>query len=422
MPHKSHAIILLFIVVLLASATHRQINAAPAGIIAYIRNAKEIRTIKADGSDDKVFWTHSDASKYSGIEGIAWRPDGQELAFSSGHASSASLFHADLYAIQADGGNLRKLTNPPDRDQYAKYPKGTVVMTVRNNQYSFQQTNASSGVFFIYIAGADRPIQVTLPPGTSKTLTFTSVADFGKKAQAIVAIFGNYRWFAPGTDVEAGKTIKAPDFGISGNGIEYFGAFRPVWRADGSELSYRTGACTVDRISAKPVPGEFSFTPMFGGKAPLGACTWDWGPNETLASQVIYTENSGEHSDIFLTTEGGTHPGKKLTSYSDISYQILNDLHWLPDGSGFLYSTVTLMRNASNIFKYDFRSTKTTPVTSLENEFAKAFSISPDGNWIVYERCKSYDDDSPCDLWIQRTDGSQAKLLIRNGTDPSWKK
>ena len=154
----------------------------------------------------------------------------------------------------------------------------------------------------------------------------------------------------------------------------------------------------------------------------MGACTWDWGPTPELANQVIYTENSGDHSEIFLFREGGTHPGKRITSYSDISYQILHDLHWLPDGSGLLYSTVTLMRDASNIFKYDFRSMKTTPVTKLENEFAKAFSISPDGNWIVYERCKLYDDDSPSDLWIQRIDGTQEKLLTRNATDPAWKK
>src|SRR5881398_3588323 len=161
-------------------------NEPPAGNIAYVRNEKEIRIIQADGSGDHQLWTHKDAKPYSGIGDLAWRPDGKELAFSSGHASATSLFHSDLYAIKPDGSGLRKLTNPPEQSQYVNYPKGKVTVTVRNDSYSFQTSNATAGSFFIYIAGADAPQLVTVLPGTSKTLTFNSVADFGKKAQAIV--------------------------------------------------------------------------------------------------------------------------------------------------------------------------------------------------------------------------------------------
>jgi len=119
-------------------------------------------------------------------------------------------------------------------------------------------------------------------------------------------------------------------------------------------------------------------------------------------------------------TEGGTHPGKKLTNFSEIEYQLLHDLHWLPDGSGFLYSTTTLMRDASNIFHFDFKTKQTTQLTHYENAFAKKFSISPDGAWIVYERSKEYDDNAPADLWIQRMNESEGKLLVKNGHSPSW--
>jgi Tol biopolymer transport system component len=161
---------------------------------------------------------------------------------------------------------------------------------------------------------------------------------------------------------------------------------------------------------------------MFGGKHPMGACTWDWGPTPGLADQIIYTENSGEQSSIFRIKEGGTHPGTILTSYSDIQYQLLYDLHWLPDGSGLLYSTVTLMRDAGNIFRYDFQTKKTTQVTHLENEFAHNFSISPDGMWLVYERSKSHEDDTGMDVWIQKLDGTGSRLLVKNGRNPSWGK
>jgi Tol biopolymer transport system component len=118
--------------------------------------------------------------------------------------------------------------------------------------------------------------------------------------------------------------------------------------------------------------------------------------------------------------EGGTHPGKKLTNYSEIEYQLLHDLHWLPDGSGIVYSTTTLMRNASNIFRYDLKTKQTTQLTKFENEFAKKFNVSPDGEWIVYERSKEYDDSAKSDLWIQRINGSEAKLLVKNAYSPSW--
>jgi len=409
----------LLIIATIVFQNHNPINQPLQGAIAYVRDEKEIRVIQADGSGDHQLWTHKDAKPYSGIGDVSWSPDGKYLAFSSGHASSTSLFHADLYLIKPDGSGLRKLTNPPDPMGYSNYSKGKVSVTVRNDSYSFQTSNATAGTFFVYVAGADAPQFANIPPGTSKTLSFNSVADFGKKTQAIVAIYGNYRWFQAGTDVQAGKSVKAPDMSITGNGIEYFGAFHPVWRSDGSEISYRTGACTVDRVPIDPPEGEFYFNAMFGGKAPFGACSWDWGPTSALANQVIYTENSAE-SAIYLITEGGTHPGRKLVNYSDVQYQLLQDLHWLPDGSGFLYSTADLMRSSSNIFRYDFASKETTQVTKFDNEFARKFSVSADGHWIVYERTKEYDENAPADLWIQEMNGSNSRLLVKNGRSPSW--
>jgi hypothetical protein len=400
--------------------SNRNFTPPLAGTIAYCREGKEIRLIKPDGSNDHQLFTHPDANSSIGINDMAWRPDGKELAFSSGHEAVSSVYHADLYLIKPDGSGLRKLTNSPSRTEFSKYPQGAVSITVRNNQYTFQHAQSSTGIFLIYIAGAEKPEQIICGPGQSKTVVFKHVADFGKKGQAIVAMWGQYRWVMPGTDVQAGKSIKAPDLIISGDGIEYLGAYHPVWKNDASALSYRSGTCTVSMIPYNPPVGEYYYQPMFGEKMPFGACSWDWGPTPALADQVIYTENAGDHSSIYQLKEGGTHPGTWLTDYSDIQYQILSDLHWLPDGSGLLYSTIDLFREKSNIFRYDIRSKKTTQVTNFENEFARAFSISPDGAWIVYERAREFDDDKPADLWIQTIDGKNARLLVKNGRYPSW--
>jgi len=412
MQHKN----ILLLAVLLAGKVYAQ-----TGVIAYVKDEKEIRLVDANGSNDKLLWTHKDAQLYFGISEMAWSPDAKQLAFSSGHAASASLYHSDLYIINADGTGFRKITNAPDRSLYSNYKTGSVTVNVRNDAYAYQNSHVSNGEFYIYVAGADLPVKVTIPAGTGKTITFKNVADFGNKAQAIVAINGSYRWFIPGTDVLAGKTVKAPDLLITGDGIEYFGAFHPVWRADGNELSYRTGLCTVQRIPVNPPLGEFYYQPMFGGKAPSGACSWDWSPVSGTANKIIYTDND-EVSGIYMLSEGGVHPGQLLTTFSSIQYQLLEDLHWLPDGSGFLYSTVDIYRQASNIFKYDIKSKKTTQVTKLTNDFAQSFSISPDGQWVVYERAKDRDPHKPADLWLQKINGNESRILIKNARNPAWKK
>jgi hypothetical protein len=402
------------------SVGRAQKNSPRVGTIAYVRGSTEVRLINADGTNDRKLWTHPDATKDLGIFDVAWRPDGKELVFSSGHAATSSLYHADLYAIRPDGTGFRKVTNSPDRAEFARFPKGSVSVTFRNDQPAYLQSQASSGVFIVYVAGADEPQQITLPPGSSKTIVFQKVADFGNVAQAVVAMWGKYRWFTPGVDVRAGQMVKSPAFGISGDGIELLGAFRPVWKMDGSRVSYRSGVCTLNSVSVTPAVGEYEFHPLFAGKNPLGTCVWDWGPTAATANQLLYSENGSDESAIFRITEGGKHPGEKLAVYSNIAYQLLFDLRWLPDASGFLFSNQTLMRDSANIFRYDFATRKTTQITNLQNEFTGKFSISPDGQWIVFERSKSLDDDRAIDLWVAPIDGSNPRLLVRDAFSPSW--
>ena len=397
---------------------------APArGPIAYVRGGKEIRLVEADGSNDRRLWTHPDALENMGVHDLAWRPDGEELAFSSSHRAVASLYHADLYAVRPDGTGLRKLTNAPDHDELARYPQGAVTVTVRNDQPAYQRAQASAGVFIVYVAGADMPQPVTLPPGSSKTLVFKSVADFGDHAQPVVAVYGNYRWFIPGVDVRAGRTVEAPAFGISGDGVELFGAFRPVWRADSSRVSYRSGVCVLSSVPARPAAGAHVFEPLFKGEHPSGACAWDWGPTPALADQILYTENTSGGSGVYRLREGGAHPGTRLHTFSDLDHQLLRDLRWLPDGSGFLYSVTNPERDAANIFRYDFAARRATSVTRLAGEFAGRFDLSPDGAWVVFERSRAADDDKDVDLWLVRADGGgAARLLVRGGLAPAWRR
>ena len=70
---------------------------------------------------------------------------------------------------------------------------------------------------------------------------------------------------------------------------------------------------------------------------------------------------------------------------------------------------------------YDFASRRVTQITKLQTEFTGSFAISPDGQWIVFERSKSLDENREIDLWVTRIDGGNPRLLTRNGFSPSWR-
>jgi Tol biopolymer transport system component len=47
------------------------------------------------------------------------------------------------------------------------------------------------------------------------------------------------------------------------------------------------------------------------------------------------------------------------------------------------------------------------------------FEVSPDGQSVVFERARQFNDQHS-DLWVMRLDGRDARLLVRDGSGPSW--
>ena len=106
------------------------------------------------------------------------------------------------------------------------------------------------------------------------------------------------------------------------------------------------------------------------------------------------------------------------------------DLKWLPDGSGFVYSKKYYRDSdsklVSNIFRYEIATKSHVQVTDLQDGYARQFSVSPSGKWIVYEKCTIDEekaeslDFKAADLWIIGVDGKQDRLLVKNGMAPTW--
>jgi hypothetical protein len=388
--------------------------AAGRGTITYIRGGAEIHLIEPDGSNDRTIWTHPrpELAATFGIYGVAWRPDGQEIAFASGHEVPYSLYLSDIYTIRPDGTGLRRVTNPPGRAEFSRYPKGAVSVTLRSS--ALGPFAPPTGPFIVYVAGAAEPQSVALAPGDSRTLTFENVADFGTHPQPVVAMFGKSRWFIPGVDVQAGRTVQAGVLNITGKGLENFGAFGVAWRSDGTQLSYGLGNCAgLFRVPTDSTPGSHQDQPMLAGNNSTNVCTWDWGPTTSTANQLLIGGGLLD-PNAYLATEGGSR-GEKLVGGGPTD--LLLEVQWLPDASGFLLSVSTGV--AANMYEYSFATKKATQLTHFDGEFVRAFSISPDGQSVVFERARQFRGGSS-DLWVMRRDGSSMRLLVKNGSGPSW--
>jgi TolB protein len=385
--------------------------AAPTtGRIAYLRGA-EIRVIDADGANDNKVWSlpRPDLAETQGLTQVAWSPDGTQLAFTSGHEAVESWFASDVYVVNADGSGLRKITNPPAHDALSRYPTGAVRVTVRNG-------GLGSGTFFIvYVEGAPQPQSVALAPGASRTLTFPKVADLGAHPQPVVAMEGNHRWFLPGVDVRAGATVDAGTLNVLGAGMVGLGAYGVAWRHDGTELAYgQSRGAGVNRIPLRSPPGSHADMPILTGGASRNVTTWAFGPTAETMKELLLGGGMLD-ANIYLATEGEGSRGKLLVRNE--ASDIMVCLGWLPDASGFLFSKVS--GGSGNIYRYTFADSSVTAVTHHDGEVARVFSISPDGRSVVYERARSLSDAHP-DLWVMDLDGSNPRLLLRDGRSPSW--
>ncbi|HYE54293.1 MAG TPA: hypothetical protein VD996_05595, partial [Chitinophagaceae bacterium] len=305
-------------------------------------------------------------------------------------------------------------------------------------------------VFIVYVHGAAEPQTASVGHGSSQTLTFTGVADLGNVAQPVVAMNGPFRWFSPGVDIKAGATAQTA-LNITGAGMRDLGAYAPLWSADGKQIGFWAGR--LWRSSTKAPAGSSALQPLMKGENPPTVSAWDWGPTPALANQILYAPALAESMitgdyGIYQLTIGEQGRGLKLAEYSNSQSGetvSLAGLAWLPDGSGFLYAkeslrsalesdasgTMSVKKHAGTaVYRYQFSTKKSMLIKYLEGNAIQSLSISPDGQWIVFETGKSLEEKSNellsgkkavvPDLWVMRLDGSQPRLLVKNGSGPAW--
>ncbi len=414
----------------LATALYGQPNSSE-GIVAYIRDGREIRLITPDGTNDRLLWEHPRARQQTtlrGIHSLAWQAGGESLVFSSDHENAYSYYDYDLYAIGLNGTAPHRLTNSPDLTELAKFPKGQVSVTIENRQIPFSGAPYSSvtTLFFVYVGGAEKSQMVTVAPGGRKTLVF-EVAKVADAPQPVIAIGGLQRWPGAPIRVQPGQNINVT-LAVIGRGLESYGAFNPAWSSDGTRVAYRFGMCAgIWSVPAAPTPGIAIGDAIAGTGKDRSACAFDWAPVGVSGPPIIYANWLGQKGDtdnsIYQTDEQGSRVTRLV--HFDNSMERITGVRWLPDGSGFLFARTESrgVVTSGNLYRYDFRTRTMTPVTRLQEQHVRAFCVSPDGRWVIYERGKDFyypsDKDRPA-LWLIRTDGSQDRLFVANASSPAW--
>ena len=393
---------------------------ADTGAIAYVRcSTGDIHVISPDGTGDRVLWTIPQPFVYPAYE-LAWRPDGRELAFSSGHEQACSWYDSDVYVIGPTGTGYRRVTNSPACAALAGLPKGSVTVNVNNY---------TTSMVWVYVQGA--PSIKTVLGGYVGTVTFDDVADFGPGVhQPSIGIGGLDRFtsYPPYADVQPGQTVPGGNLTIGQySGFRGFGAGKVSWKADGSALAYgMRSASGISQIAANPPYGATGVDlPVVEDTSPSLVA---WGPTDETRDQYLYYSGMNVLVEgltgVYLNTVGNAGGGTQLVQFENLDGQYIFDIQWLPDASGFLftvqYSSWDPIGTFSNIFEYNFAAQEITRLTDLPNhDFAIGLSISPDGQQIVFERAP-WPDFTPVSLWIINRDGSGLRKLADDAGGPAW--
>ncbi|NCC31585.1 MAG: hypothetical protein EOM24_06100 [Chloroflexia bacterium] len=374
------------------------------GFLSQQGQQPSVERIQPDGSGRQTMWQHPSAFAPN-IYSIAWSPDGQEIAFVSDHEGVYSPFHSDIYALAADGSNLRRISNAP---MHAGWPHGRQTGAVTGRIYN---GHASFGyTFVVYIEGAQEVVAVSMPEfGQTVDFTFPQVADNGDGAlQTIVFNWSrdscaNGKEFSVPVDVLPGQTIDVGTITFNGYCNKY-NVSNLTWKSDGSTIAgvMLNGSRRFQR-SGESIGRDLFTTP---DRLPYDLA---WSP---VSDQILSTRQTQGLSDgIFLGTAGGD-PGSQIMIDNQSTQQ---NPAWLPGGNGFIFTY-----NNNTIGRYDISTQQGSSIVTFFNETIDSLTVSPDGNYAAFERRNA---QGQADVWVMRLNPPNLMWPLTNdgvSRHPDW--
>lgn len=383
----------------------------------------------------KRAFTIEDLYKVKNLDDPHFSPDGEKVAFvlqESRLEEGRSL--SDIYVIDADGRNLRQLTNSPSADNHPRWsPDGKTlyfVSTRKNGSqlWALPLDGGESRQLTDLGYGVTNPI--VTPDGKSVVFSTDVFPECGadekcnKKnndglaegpLQAVMADHLLYRHWTEWKegrrthilvhDFAAGKTTDltpgdydAPAFALGGTGF----ALSP----DGSEVCYVSNHDPVEALSTNH---DLWIVPITGG-TPQNITA----ANKASDSDPAYSPDGryiayrmqivpGYESDRFRLAvyDRGTHQTTVLTENFD---NWINNVQWAPDSKS-VYCTADL-QGTTPLYRVDIAGRGITEVVNLRT--IDAYCLPPDGKSIVAVR-RSVGE--PRELWTCTSAGKNPRKL-----------
>lgn len=350
------------------------------GVVAYVRDGYELWIMAADGSQSRKMWEVP--MHLRGVQGISllkWNRDGTLLGFVSDHDALCGLNASNIYVIEADGSNMRMITNRPGCLELEGTPTGTVTVDVRNTY------GADRGVQ-VSIEGAPEPVFVNIGPGQTQRVTLLNVPDIGSGFdQYVVVVHGNSRWFLPASaDVIAGQTVHAGILDIGpGNLFTGYYVRDFTWSPDGNTIAYSMNGY-MQRVPVDAPPLTRGTQLMSGDAQELEVYGLEWSP---VNNDLVYYYLNIAGNDLYTIAK--TQVGSSQTGDFIGTSAAPRSMRWTPDGGGFImtsmeFELLQMDPFKSNIFHIDLANQFIHQVTPYTSEFAIWSTLSPDGHEVIY--------------------------------------
>lgn len=178
------------------------------------------------------------------------------------------------------------------------------------------------------------------------------------------------------------------------------GASAPRLSPDGTRVAFtRGGAIWMVDVPAVGEPRRIPSRPDAQFVA------WD-----SSGERLFYTASTGANQAIFVASahgSGGDGPPLRDPGRAP-------DSHSAPRNA---FSFITLSAGDYDIYLFDERTRKTSPLVVITGSRQLSSAISPDGRWLAYKS----DETGRFEIWVQPIDGGTRVQVTRGGgSNPVW--
>jgi Tol biopolymer transport system component/DNA-binding winged helix-turn-helix (wHTH) protein len=267
---------------------------------------REIYVMDADGGN-QIRLTRS-----NGVDSTAaWSPDGNLIAFASNRDTGPSYnpYNLDIYVMNADGSNVRRIVDDPEYDVSPQWsPDGRKILFVTGR----------NGNFDVYEMNADGTDQKNLTPDSDQADGAAIWSLDGNNIAFSRRIEGNAQIFVMDAD---GGNLKQVTHNAANSEL-------PTWSPDGSRLVFQTEQDGNWEIYTVSVDGELA---QLTDDA-ADDVSPDWSPD---GNRIAFSSNRHGQQHIYVMNADGSALIQITNSPAEDT-----EPAWAPDGKRIAFTSL----------------------------------------------------------------------------------